>query len=295
MKVLVLGRSGQLARHLADLMPESTFWGRKELDLADSASVEKAVRAHAPDFIVNAAAYTAVDEAERNPRAAWQVNVDAVATLSRLAEDLGVTFVHISTDYVFDGARPEPYSATDATNPIGVYGNSKLAGELAARSFCARHLILRTSWVFSEYGSNFVKTMLRLSAERPEISVVADQRGIPTYAGDLANVICEAIAASRDQNYGLEPGTYHVTGGRPVSWYEFASAIFDLRQRLDPDNRAPRVKPIATHEFPTLARRPANSVLAVSSEIAARLGVEFNWESSLESVLGKLVETAALT
>jgi len=239
-----------------------------------------------PECIVNAAAYTAVDRAEQEPAAAWRVNAHAVATLSEAAEALGIPLVHISTDYVFDGSSAKPYEVDDATCPINVYGKTKLAGELAATTLCSRHFVFRVSWLFSEYGSNFVRTMLRLARERESLSIVDDQTGIPTYAGDLARVIVASMTEPRDPR--LEPGIYHVTGGRPVSWYRFATEIFAAAQRLGMLETVPALTAVPTSGYPTPARRPLNSVLTASPEIESRLGVTCDWEARLEPMLNRL-------
>ena len=197
MTVLVLGFSGQLATHLRELLPDADYWGKDTLDLRQPTKARAAIEAHQPSLIVNAAAYTAVDKAESERDAAWGLNAEAPAMLARAAAALDVPLIHISTDYVFDGTKEGEYEVGDACNPISTYGESKLAGELAVRSLCPRSWILRTSWVFSEFGLNFVKTILRLARERDELRVVSDQVGRPTYAGDLAALVVRMAAAPR--------------------------------------------------------------------------------------------------
>jgi dTDP-4-dehydrorhamnose reductase len=291
MNVLVLGESGQLARHLRELLPAAEFWGRAKLDFGQPAEVSAAIEAYRPSAIVNAAAYTAVDKAESDRDAAWRINAEAPAMLARAAAVLDVPLVHVSTDYVFDGKKDGEYETDDPCNPVNVYGASKLAGELAVRTLCPRAWILRTSWVFSEYGSNFLKTILRLAAEREELRIVADQRGRPTYAGDLARVIA-GIVVARTENH-VTPGTYHAVGGPAVSWEAFASAIVAAGVRHGVLARAPRVTAIATSDYPTPARRPANSTLGPSPELTAVLGAGLDWRRGVERAVVRLREARA--
>jgi dTDP-4-dehydrorhamnose reductase len=292
MIVLVLGASGQLATHLRELLPDATYWGRDKLDLGQPAIVRELVEAHRPTVIVNAAAYTAVDKAENERDAAWAVNADAPAMLARAAAALDVPMVHISTDYVFDGLKEGEYEVADPCRPLSVYGASKLGGELAVRSLCPKHWILRTSWVFSEFGTNFVKTMLRLARERNELRVVADQFGRPTYAGDLARLVARLAGDAEDAETRLPFGTYHAVGGAPTSWHGFAQAIVAAGVRHKLLTRAPRVTAIGTADYQTPARRPRNSVLKASDEWAAGFGVEFDWARGLDMAVQRLAELA---
>jgi dTDP-4-dehydrorhamnose reductase len=286
MTVLVVGDSGQLASHLKTELPDATYRGRESLDLANPAAVGDAVEAAHPSAIVVAAAYTAVDKAESERALAWLVNVEAVAAIARTAAALDVPLLHISTDYVFDGRREGAYVVDDPVRPLNVYGVTKLAGELAVQALCMKHWLLRTSWVFSEHGTNFVKTMLRAAQGRQTLKVVADQRGRPTYAGDLARLIAE-ILRRRGTGGALAYGTYHAVGGPAVSWHDFALAIFAAAQRHGLLRERPVVRPIPTAEYPTAARRPMNSVLAPSVELDA-LGVSFDWTRALDQVVEKL-------
>lgn len=286
MSVVVVGSTGQLARHLRELLPEARFLARSDADLADPAALQKALLAAHPSCIVNAAAYTAVDRAENERALAWAVNAEAPVVMARVAAGLDVPLVHVSTDYVFGGQRDEGWRASDAVEPINTYGRTKLAGELAIATLCTRHWILRTSWVFSEYGSNFVKTMLRLAAERPELRVVDDQRGRPTYAGDLARLVTKLTASPEALPYGL----HHATGGDAVSWREFADAIVEVGYRLGVLARRVPVRGIRTSEYPTPARRPANSVLEPD---ALPAGIVFDWRAGLERVVSALKRTSA--
>jgi len=290
MNCLVLGRSGQVASHLAQLMPGATFWGRDRLDLNQIEVIRAAIVAAAPSHIVNAAAYTAVDRAESEPEQAWNINAAAVAEAAKAANDLDVPLIHISTDYVFDGTSNRPYTVDDPVRPVSTYGRTKLAGEIAIETLCSKYWILRTSWVFSEFGANFVKTMIRLAGERDSLNVVADQRGIPTYAGDLARVISAIVSAS-----SAEPvpwGTLHAVGGIEASWFEFAEIIFAQsfsRQLID---RKIDVHAISTEAYPTPAHRPANSVLEPSTELLRPLGIQMDWEKGLETMLDALITSA---
>jgi dTDP-4-dehydrorhamnose reductase len=286
MSVVVLGSRGQLASHLRDLMPKAVFLPRGEADLADAAALRKALLAAQPSCIVNAAAYTAVDRAESEPALAWVVNAEAPAVMARVANELGVPLIHVSTDYVFGGEAGNGWRVSDAVYPINTYGRTKLAGELAITTLCARHWILRTSWVFSEYGSNFVKTMLRLAAERPELRVVDDQRGRPTYAGDLARLVASLTASPETLPYGL----HHATGGSAVSWREFADSIVEVGYRVGLLAHRVPVRGIPTSDYPTPARRPANSVLEPD---ALPAGTVFDWQAGLERVVGILKRTSA--
>jgi dTDP-4-dehydrorhamnose reductase len=285
MKVLVLGRSGQLATHLRELMPEAEYWGRAELDLGKPAGLSAAIERFGPSVIVNAAAYTAVDKAESEPDLAWRINAEAPAMMARAAAALDVPMVHISTDYVFDGTKVGEYEVDDECNPINVYGRTKLEGEQAVRALAPKSWVLRTSWVFSEHGSNFVKTILRLAREREELRVVADQFGRPTYAGDLAQVVARLVQRGSGPA-GLTHGGYHAVGGAATSWHGFAQAIVAAALRHERLPRRPRVTAIPTAEYPTAARRPGNSVLAPSAALLS-LGADFEWMRGLERVVQK--------
>lgn len=286
MTVLVVGDSGQLASHLKTEIPDAVYRGRDSLDLADPPAVGAAIEAARPQAVVIAAAYTAVDKAESEPKLAWLVNAEAVAAIARTAAALDAPLVHVSTDYVFDGHRGDAYRVDDPVQPLNVYGVTKLAGELAVRTLCAKHWVLRTSWVFSEHGANFVKTMLRAAQSGKALRVVADQRGRPTYAGDLARLI-GVIVRRRETKGALAYGTYHAVGGPAVSWHDFALAIFRAAQEHGLLRELPVVTPIPTAEYPTPARRPMSAVLAPSIELDA-LGVSFDWTRALERVVEKL-------
>ena len=289
MKLLILGRHGQLATHLRALAPEAECWGRETLDLAgDAASIEQRLVQARPSAIINAAAYTAVDKAETERAAAWAVNVTAVAAVARAAEQLAVPLVHFSTDYVFDGQNTAPYAPADPVAPLGVYGATKLAGELAVATLCRSGWTLRTSWVFSEHGSNFVKTMLRLGAERSTLNVVSDQYGRPSYAGDLAVLALRLVEAAKAGALPHTPGLYHVGAGPVTTWYGFAQQIFDRAAALGLLTKTPQVQAIQTSAYPTPARRPLHAVLAPSTDFQAVLGGFPDWPDALERTLSAL-------
>lgn len=293
--ILLTGAGGQVAweieRRAAGGGLSVKALSKLDLDIADHNAVHGVVSAAAPRIIINAAAYTAVDKAEADKERAFAVNRDGPGHLAAACAARGIPLVHISTDYVFDGAAKAPYLEEDFTAPIGVYGDSKLAGEAAVRAFLDRHVIVRTAWVYGVHGHNFVKTMLRLGRERDVLRVVDDQRGSPTFASDLADALI--VLARRligetlpDEAYG----TFHYTGGGAVSWHGFAEKIFDLAA---PDlGRRPKVEPIATAEYPTPARRPANSVLDCR-KIARIHGImQRPWEDALAEMLAKTLAAA---
>lgn len=259
-RILVIGRTGQLAsalRYRASSWDnlELVFLGRPELDLQDPHSVVAHIRTIRPDAVINAAAYTAVDQAEQEPDQAFAVNCQGAANAARATAQACVPFVHMSTDYVFDGRKAEPYCEDDPTGPLNVYGHSKLQGEHAVLEEHPTALVLRTSWVYSPFGSNFLKTMLRVGAERPHLRVVADQFGNPTSALDLADAILSIIPSLR-----VEPGgLYHVAGSGSTNWYEFAGFIF--RQGKRHGGPSPLLEAVASSEYRTLAVRPSNSQL----------------------------------
>lgn len=281
MKILLTGANGQLGRCFQDRLP--TEWeilatDTAELDITDLARVEEIVKDFQPDAIVNAAAYTAVDKAESEPELAEKINVTGPEHLAVVANKQGIRLVHVSTDYVFDGNANEPYHEDSATNPLSVYGKTKLAGEQAVTQAAPEAIVVRTAWVFSEYGNNFVKTMLRLAKERDTLSVVNDQRGCPTYAGDLA----QAIISLLEKN--AEGGIYHYCGDEEVSWYEFAKAIFSVAEQKAVLNKTPALTPITTAQYPTPAHRPTYSTLS-GGKIQA-LGIPLSdWQRALNKTI----------
>lgn len=289
MHILVFGRGGQLALAMQDQGAKAghrvTCLGRESLSIADEAAVAAAVAAHKPDLIVNAAAYTAVDKAESEPDQAFAVNRDGTRHIAAAAKQADIPFIHVSTDYVFEGGGDQPWREDDATGPLGVYGASKLAGELSiAELGSARNATLRTSWVFSPYGANFVRTMLRLGADRPELRVVADQRGRPTAAHDIADAILLMAPFVAD---GGAHGIYHFGGATPTTWHAFAEAVFASAARHG--RPIPVVKPISTAEYPTPAKRPANSVLDCSRYLALPGAVLPDWRVGLDQAVDALV------
>ncbi|MEQ8990964.1 MAG: dTDP-4-dehydrorhamnose reductase [Pseudomonadales bacterium] len=287
MTTLVLGSTGQVGSHLRKVVRDAVFWSRGDADLTDPAGVEARVVAAKPTALVNAAAYTAVDRAESEASLAWRVNADAAAAIARAAATLDIPLVHISTDYVFDGSSERAYLEHDATNPLSVYGRSKLAGDLATVTLCPRSWTLRTSWVFSEHGANFVKSMLRLAGERNRLNIVDDQRGRPTYAGHIADVIGALLARLAAEDAPL-PGIFHVSGGPVATWFEFAGEIFEQALPRGLVARVPVLTPITTADYPTPARRPANSILEPSRGFLSDLGVTVDWQKGLRTALDAL-------
>lgn len=243
---------------------ELVFVGREECDLEDASQVEPVIDRVQPDIVVNAAAYTAVDLAEQQEEAAFKVNSDAVRVMAQALAKRTIPLIHVSTDYVFDGQGSEPYTEQDQVSPLGVYGKSKLAGEVAVRETLQKHLILRTSWVYSQFGKNFVKTMLNLMGQRDEVKIVNDQTGCPTSAHDLAQAIlalCEAAVSDQFDKFG----TYHLTSDQPMTWFEFGQCIHKVAVQVLGDDWTGKdcsVLPITSSEFPTAAKRPEYSVLS---------------------------------
>ncbi|MER9299902.1 dTDP-4-dehydrorhamnose reductase [Mesorhizobium sp. M0621] len=292
MRLVVTGREGQVAASLLEAGQgragvEVIAIGRPELDLAKPDTLIEAIAAAKPDIVVSAAAYTAVDQAEDEPDPAFAVNGVGAGKVAEAARRLGVPVIHLSTDYVFDGSAPGAYVETDATAPASVYGASKLAGEQAVALANPRHLIVRTAWLYSPFGKNFVKTMLRLAADRDEIAVVADQWGNPTSALDIADAILHTAARLHgDKSFGA-PGIYHLAGTGETNWSGFARHILDT-SRVSGGPWA-RVRDIATMDYPTKARRPANSRLS-SAKFTSVFGWNApDWRQSTEAVVRRLL------
>jgi dTDP-4-dehydrorhamnose reductase len=268
MTILLLGANGQvgweLRRALAPLGPVQAL-ERAEADLADPDTLRRAVRETAPSLIVNAAAYTAVDRAEENEALAQAINADAPGLLAEEAKRLGIALVHYSTDYVFDGAGDRPATESDPTAPLNAYGRTKLAGEVAIRDSGCAHLILRTSWVYSMRGANFLLTVKRLAAELEEMRIVADQTGAPTWARGIAGatglILARCGAPAETGILAEKGGLYHLTASGETSWHGFAEAIVDWMRATDQPVRCKQVHPIPTSDYPTPARRPGNSLL----------------------------------
>ena len=291
MKLLVLGAGGQVGRELSRLAWPAGYdiaaFDRDGVDIARREQVFAAVARDRPDIVINAAAYTAVDRAENEPDAAWAGNCTGPANLAAACRDARVPLIHLSTDYVFDGEKPGPYREDDPVRPIGVYGMTKEAGDGAVREALADHVIVRTAWVYSVHGHNFVKTMLRLGAERPVLRVVADQIGSPTSAADIAAAIGAIVQQIAGGN--TSRGTYHFAGGGAVTWHGFAEAIFELAAPWR--GSQPKVEAITTADYPTPARRPATSVLDCS-RIGAAFGiVPRPWRDALAEVIREVFES----
>ena len=262
MKILVLGSRGQLGRCLNDQLlntdHEVFYTSRDQINIADFEATKNKIINISPDVIINASAYTAVDKAEEDQEIADLINHLAVANIANICNDLACWLIHISTDYVFDGEANKPYREDDGTNPQGAYGGSKHNGELAIQSSGCKHLIIRTAWVFSEYGNNFFKTMLRLGDVRDELSIVGDQIGCPTYAQDIAKAIAAILPSLKLRK--STSGLYHYCGDQPCTWYDFAQVIFEEAKKLG--LKVPSfIHSIDTSAYPTLAARPAYSVL----------------------------------
>lgn len=293
MRILVTGRDGQVARCLADLAAEGreiVCLGRPDLDLTEPASVEAAITRVQPDVVVNPAAYTAVDKAESEREAAFAVNALGAEAVAAAAAAAGIPIVHISTDYVFAGDKDGPYVETDETGPTGVYGASKLEGEERVLAANPKAVVLRTAWVYGPYGNNFLKTMLRVGKDRDVLRVVADQHGTPTYAPDIAAgilAVCEHVLAEPE---GEWPGIYHMVAEGETTWAGFAEAIFACSKGRGGPSAA--VEPITTADYPTPARRPANSRLDCR-KFQSTFGHGLPpWKSGVERCLAALDEPA---
>ena len=294
MRLVVTGNEGQVVRSLVERACTTAFeivpLGRPELDLAAPASdIEAAVIRARPDVLVSAAAYTKVDQAETDEELAFLVNERGPRALASAARSVGCPIFHLSTDYVFDGRKSSPYVETDETGPTGVYGASKLAGERAVLEETDNSVVLRTAWVYSPFGANFIKTMLRLASERNEVAIVADQRGNPTSALDIADGILRIATNLRKGAREEQRGIFHMTGAGDASWADFAEAIFAAS--AEAGGPVARVKPIRTEDYPTAARRPANSRLD-SGKLARIHGVSLpDWHVSMKEVVSRLLQS----
>ncbi|WP_294393223.1 dTDP-4-dehydrorhamnose reductase [uncultured Sphingomonas sp.] len=288
--ILVTGGSGQVGGallRLAGSKREMVAPTRDQLDLTDPTALAACVASRPWEAVVNCAAYTAVDRAESDVVAAWQVNALAPAALAAATAQAAIPLIHLSTDYVFDGSKPAAYVESDPVAPIGVYGASKEGGEQAVRTANPRHIILRTAWVVSAHGANFIKTMLRIGRERDHLRVVADQHGCPTGADDIARTIL-TILDRRDEDAF---GTYHVVNAGEASWHELAGAVFARAARHG--FKAPMVEAIATSDYPTPARRPANSRLS-TAKLTDRFGIApRDWRIMVDEIVDELTGTAA--
>ncbi len=290
-KILILGKHGQIAWELQVTLAtlgQVTVLGSQELDLANPDRIREQVRALQPHIIVNAAAYTAVDQAERELELCWAVNAIAPGILAELAYQSSALLVHYSTDYVFDGCKSGAYLETDQTNPLGVYGASKLAGEQAIIQVGCPHLILRTTWVYGDRGKNFLLTILRLATERSELKIVADQIGAPTWSRAIAAATAQILIQCR-QDWSELQGLYNLSAAGKTSWHGFAREIVSQYQTQYPHQQLAiqNILPIATSAYPTPARRPANSVLD-NSKILADFGWQLpDWNLSLGQLLAR--------
>jgi len=298
MKIVLLGRSGQVGRELEQVLPalgQLVAFGREEADLERPDTVRDALRRELPDIVVNAAAYTAVDKAESEPERARQINADTVGIIADEVARRGGWLVHYSTDYVFDGTKSDSYIETDTTGPLGVYGRTKLAGEqLVAASGC-RHLIFRTSWVYAAHGSNFIRTILRLGQEREELSIVDDQIGAPTSAARIAAVTAAAIGRlSAGKSEPPESGLYHLAATGATSWHGYAACIVataraaGIPMSVSPD----RIHPIPSSAWPQAARRPANSRLD-TTKLRSTFDLTLPaWQDDVQQVIATLISRA---
>lgn len=290
-KILLIGAQGQVGHILHQViapLADVVAVGRSDLDLSEPDKIRQVIAAHRPAVVINAAAYTGVDKAEAEVELAYAINDTAPSVMAEAVQELGAMLIHLSTDYVFKGDKGTPYLEQDVPEPLGVYGKSKLAGELSVQQRCDRNVILRTAWVYGIHGKgNFVKTMLRLSNERPEVRVVADQVGTPTWAQHIAEAVVHLVQAAEtasDDFYGV----YHFTNSGVCSWYDFAIAIFEEAYRLALITQKPDVIPITTAEYPTTAQRPNYSVLS-NSRIRPLLNEHPpHWRAALRKMLKNL-------
>ena len=298
LKILVVGRNGQISRDLQTLLPSIgsvDCVGRPEVDLTQPDNVRQAIRDRRPDVLINAAAYTAVDQAESEPEQAMKINAEAPAIMAEEAKRLGSLFISYSSDYVFDGQKAGPYTEEDEPNPLSVYGASKLAGDRAIQAIDGSHLIFRTSWVYSVNGKNFLKTILKLATERDELRIVDDQIGAPTWSRDIASATVQVIrslvqeqevAGSKNGQWvevlDTKRGLYNLTSSGNVSWYGFAGTITNQVKRMGRESqKVARISAIPTREYPTTARRPLNSRLS-NQKIKKAFGISLPpWEESM--------------
>jgi len=286
-RVLITGSKGQLGTELNRLGSDHELLALDydALDITDIDAVMLCMDAFQPDILINAAAYTAVDEAESDVEAAYAVNRDGSANLAKACERDAIPLIHISTDYVFDGSKQGEYCEADPVAPLGIYGSSKLEGELAVKKECSKYIILRTSWVFSAHGNNFVKTMLRLGVERETLGVVADQYGCPTSASELARAIYAVLESRLDESYW---GVYHFCQPEATTWFGFSEAVFEQARKQKMSLQVNTLNAIATENYPTPVKRPANSVLNCS-RFSQTFEFEIKpWLESLQEVIKEL-------
>lgn len=262
-KILLTGANGQLGNEIINLAKNRNLKlypvMRTQLNITNLEQIEYVLATIKPNYIINAAAYTAVDKAEKESELAFSINALGVKNLAKIAQEYDIPLLHISTDYIFDGQKKDAYFEEDEAQPLSIYGKSKLSGENLLREIWYKHIILRVSWVFGSYGNNFVKTILRFANEQTELRIIADQKGAPTYAGDIAQTLLTIVKCLH--NNQLEWGTYHYTGTPALSWYEFAKKIIDEAQQHN-HLMVKKVIPISTLDYPSIAHRPSNSELA---------------------------------
>ncbi|HVY52908.1 MAG TPA: dTDP-4-dehydrorhamnose reductase [Gammaproteobacteria bacterium] len=276
MKILLAGANGQVGREVGALMPQAIALAKSDLDITQLNSVEQSLNHYMPDFVINAAGYTAVDKAEQEPKQAFAINRDGIFNLAVCCKKLNIPLLHLSTDYVFNGAKASPYLEEDEIEPINIYGASKAEGEKVLQKTWEKHIILRVSWVFGQYGHNFVKTVLRLAAEKKELRIVSDQIGCPTPAFDIAKTL--ALIIEKIQQGHRHWGMYHYCGDSAVSWFEFAKTILSDQSEI-------KIQPILSVDYPTPAKRPKNSVMN-AGKIKQTFGIQpANWRASLKELL----------
>ena len=289
MKILVLGSKGQLGQCLNDQLAitehDVVYTSRGQIDIAEIEVTKAQMLEISPDIVINATAYTAVDRAQEEHQVADRINHLAVANIASICKQLDCWLIHVSTDYVFDGNSEVPYKEDNPTNPQGIYGDSKLKGEEAIKASGCKYLIIRTAWVYSEYGNNFLKTMLRLGADSHELSIVGDQIGCPTYSQDIAKTIVSILSCLNLE--GSSSGTYHYCGDEPCSWYDFARAIF-LEAEVQGLKTPSHVKSITTADYPTPAVRPAYSVLDCSKIESCFDVTSSSWRDGIKIVINRL-------
>ncbi len=289
MNIIVIGKNGQVSRHLGQVLGQSaTLLSHADLDLNRISSIYPQLMATGADVLINAAAYTDTKRAETEQGLAYAINGAAVGEIARAAKDLQALLIHISSDYIFDGSKDSPYVENDVPNPLSVYGHSKLLGEQLIAAIAPRYWIIRTSWVFSEYRENFVKSIAALAQQQSQLDIVADQMGCPTYAGHLAKVIAEMLSHAAQRQRAGQPelsGIYHYADADCCSWYDFASAIIDTLQSGNKNPKLATLKPINSAEWPSIVQRPQNGVLDCR-RIEADWGIKrFYWRDSLPQVL----------
>ncbi|MBE9516084.1 MAG: dTDP-4-dehydrorhamnose reductase [Proteobacteria bacterium] len=288
MKLLITGASGQVGHELCEQARgqgiEVTALDLNELDITNQSQVDELLSRIIPDRVINAAAYTAVDKAESEPDIAYKVNRDGVKNLAQACKRLDIPLLHISTDYVFSGDKPEPYIETDIPDPVSVYGKSKYEGDQCLSETWEKHIILRVSWVFGEHGNNFVKTMIRVGSERDQLSIVDDQYGAPTSAACIASTLLSLAQHEKLGTDELPWGVRHLASEPGVSWYQFAQAIFELLGQQG-GYKVPKLLPITSAEYPVAAKRPANSKLNSVTQWPADVGSCCDWKADLQRMI----------